>query len=169
MVKEGDMLIGLDTDAMYREFAKPVYCYLLSLSRSEQTAEELTQETFYQAVKSISRYDGSCQLKSWLFQIAKHLWYHELSKRKHEAPCDEALENAVSECDVEKKLEMSEQRICLYRRIQELEEPYKSVIYLRLAGDLSFEEIGQVLARPTNWARVTYYRAKERLKNFEKD
>lgn len=163
------MLAGLNADAMYQEFAKPVYCYLLRLSRSAQTAEELTQETFYQAVKSISRYDGSCQLKSWLFQIAKHLWYQEIAKRKQEAPNEDVLEHTAAKDAIESEFEEHEQRIRLYRQIQKLDEPYRSVIYLRLASDLSFEEIGQVLERPGNWARVTYYRAKERLKQFEKD
>ena len=45
-----------------------------------------------------------------------------------------------------------------------MDEPYRKVVYLRLASNLTFEEIGQILDQSANWARVTYYRAKERLK-----
>src|SRR5699024_11880592 len=71
-------------EEMYQQYAKPVYYFLLSLSHSPEIAEELTAETFYQAIRSIHRYDGSCQLKTWLFQIAKHLWLKQSSRMKRE-------------------------------------------------------------------------------------
>ena len=51
-----------DLDAVYRQHAQTVYKFLLSQCRDPQTAEELTQETFYQAVRSIDRFDGSCKV-----------------------------------------------------------------------------------------------------------
>ena len=65
----------LDMDSVYREYVTVVYKFLLSLCYEEDMAEELTQETFYQAVRSANRYDGSCKVSTWLCQIAKHLWY----------------------------------------------------------------------------------------------
>ena len=62
-----------DLDTVYRQHAQTVYKFLLSQCRDPQTAEELTQETFYQAVRSIDRFDGSCKVSVWLCQIAKHL------------------------------------------------------------------------------------------------
>ena len=73
-----------DLDAVYRQHAQTVYKFLLSQCRDSQAAEELTQETFYQAVRSIDRFDGSCKVSVWLCQIAKHLWYQHLRKRKPE-------------------------------------------------------------------------------------
>ena len=78
-----------DLDAVYRQHAQTVYKFLLSQCRDPQTAEELTQETFYQAVRSIDRFDGSCKVSVWLCQIAKHLWYQHLRKRKPEEPLPE--------------------------------------------------------------------------------
>ena len=154
---------------MYRRYARPVYGLLLSLCRSTQIAEELTAETFYQAVRSIGRYDGSCELKTWLFAIARNVWKQE-ARRLGRAPVP--LEDADSLSQAEtpsagETVERGETRIALYRRINALDEPYRTVVYLRLAGDLTFEEIGRVLDRTGNWARVTYYRAKERLKEHE--
>ena len=70
-----------DMDAIYRNHAQTVYKFLLARCHDPDLAEELTQETFYQAVRSIDRFDGSCRLSVWLCQIAKHLWYQHL--RKH--------------------------------------------------------------------------------------
>lgn len=71
----------LDMDSVYREYVTVVYKFLLSLCYEEDMAEELTQETFYQAVRSANRYDGSCKVSTWLCQIAKHLWYQEVEHR----------------------------------------------------------------------------------------
>lgn len=62
-----------DMDAVYRAHAQTVYKFLLAQCHDPDLAEELTQETFYQAVRSIGRFDGSCKLSVWLCQIAKHL------------------------------------------------------------------------------------------------
>ena len=71
----------LDMDVIYREYVDSVFRFLMTLCREEGTAEELNQETFYQAVKSADKYDGTCKVSTWLCQIAKHLWYQELEKR----------------------------------------------------------------------------------------
>ena len=68
-------------EQIYRDHAKVVYRYLLSLTRKPDIAEELTQETFYQAVKSVDRYDGTSKVSTWLCGIAKNMWLAYL--RKH--------------------------------------------------------------------------------------
>lgn len=155
----------IDIEDMYQNYAKPVYYFLLSLSHSAETAEELTAETFYQAIRSIHRYDGSCQLKSWLFQIAKNLWLKQCVKVKRESAI--LCQNAENESGLESLdqiIDAAEEKITFYKKVNLLDEPYKTVVYLRLASNLTFEEIGQILDQSANWARVTYYRAKERLK-----
>ena len=92
-----------DMDAAYREYAVMVYKFLLSLCYEEELAEELTQETFYQAVRSVDRYDGSCKVSTWLCQIAKHLWYREMERRKRKGTSEltadmESLEKACNCC-----------------------------------------------------------------------
>lgn len=155
----------IDQEDMYRLYARPIYCILLSLCHNPQVAEELTAETFYQAIRCIKKYDGTCELKTWLFQIAKNLWRKEARRLSRAAVSDSCLDISESqECQVENLVEDSFQKIELYKRINALDEPYRSVIYLRLSGDLTFDEIGQVLEHTGNWARITYYRAKEKLK-----
>lgn len=65
-------------DQIYRENAQAIYKYLCSLTRDCGLAEELTQETFFQAIKGIDKFRGDCKISVWLCQIAKNLWYKEL-------------------------------------------------------------------------------------------
>lgn len=151
-------------DEIYRRHAATVYKYLLSLCHDAHTAEELTQETFYQAVRSIGRFDGSCQVSTWLCQIAKHLFYRDLRKRRREAPLPEE-EGALPPLPSAEEAALAQLgRLELLRRVHELPEPGREVVYLRIFGSLSFREIASVLGRSETWARVTYYRCKERLK-----
>ena len=72
-----------DLSEMYKSYANEVKHFLLCLTSNVDLAEELTQETFYQAVKSIHRYNGECKISVWLFQIAKHTYYDYLKKAKY--------------------------------------------------------------------------------------
>lgn len=153
----------INQEEMYRLYAHPVYCFLLSLCHDSQIAEELTAETFFQAVRCIHRYDQSCELKTWLFQIAHNVWCKE-ARRLSRSSVSNSPESVADTYRLDDIVEDSSQKIALYPRINALDEPYRTVIYLRLSGDLTFDEIGQILHHTGNWARITYYRAKEKLK-----
>ena len=153
-----------DLDAIYRRHAATVYKYLLSLCHDGHTAEELTQETFYQAVRSIDRFDGSCQVSTWLCQIARHLFYQQLRRARREAPLPEEEGALPPLPSAEAQVLEQSGRLDLLRRVHDLPEPGREVVYLRIFGNLSFREIGDVLGRTETWARVTFYRCKERLK-----
>ena len=152
-----------DMDAVYRQHARTVYKFLLSQCRDAHLAEELTQETFYQAVRSIDRFDGGCKVSVWLCQIAKHLWYQHLRKSGRETELPEESELPLVPSAEEETIDRSSQ-LDLLRRVHELSEPGMEVVYLRVFGGLSFREIGDVLGKTETWARVTFYRGKERLK-----
>lgn len=146
-----------DMDAAYREYAVMVYKFLLSLCYEEELAEELTQETFYQAVRSVDRYDGSCKVSTWLCQIAKHLWYREMERRKRKGTSELTADMESLEKPVE------EQKMELFRKVHVLDEISKEIVLLRVTGAFSFKEIAELFGKNENWARVTYYRAKQKL------
>ena len=151
-------------DEMYRQNAKIVYYFLYSWCHNVQLAEDLTQETFLQAYKSIESYNGTCKMSVWLCQIAKHLWYQYLQKNGREIVTDirdeyyGAMENST-ESEVFSHYGMKE----ILKGMQRLPVQMREVMYLRLTGDLSYKEIGEILGRSENWARVNYYRGKELL------
>ena len=152
-----------DMHQIYRQHAQTVYKFLLAQCQNADLAEELTQETFYQAIRSIDRFDGSCKLSVWLCQIAKHLWYRHLRKTGREVPSEENRPEPPAPSAEEGLLER-EGRLDLLRRIHALPELQREVVYLRAFGNLSFREIGDVLGKTETWARVTFYRGKEQLR-----
>jgi RNA polymerase sigma-70 factor (ECF subfamily) len=149
---------------IYRRHAQTVYKFLLSQTHDPDLAEELTQETFYQAVRSIGRFDGGCKVSVWLCQIAKHLWYQYLRRHKRESPMPEAAPEAPTPSAEEGLLER-EGKLDLLRQIHDLGTDAREVVYLRAFGGLTFREIGDVMGRTETWARVTFYRTKEKLRN----
>ena len=156
-----------DMDEIYRLHAQAVYKYLLTLCRNPDLAEELTQETFYQAVRSIDRFDGKCKIPVWLCQIGKHLYYKELRKSGREAAVPEDFE--IPAPSAEDIIIGRQDRTELLKAVHSLKDPYKEVVYLRSFGNLSFREIAEVMGKSENWARVTFYRGKEKLKGGFKD
>jgi RNA polymerase sigma factor (sigma-70 family) len=148
-------------DEIYREYSKTIYRYLLSLTHSTDLSEELTQETFYQAVRSIDRYDGSCKITTWLCAIAKNALVSY--RRKHPQTAG-IVEISEVEASAEASTLSADGQVALLRKLQDLTGEVREVMYLRLLGDLSFREIGDILSRTENWARVTYYRGREKLK-----
>lgn len=153
-----------DIQRNYQEYARTVYKYLLSLTRDEQLAEDLTQETFCQAIRSCEKYDGSCSVPTWLCAIAKNVWRTYRRKHPQHEDIDDIPEEAFATPSAESRAEESDERVRLFRRLHELPEPYREILYLRIFGGLSFREIGEVHNETENWARVTFYRGKEKLK-----
>ena len=153
-------------DEVYQSYAQTVYKYLLSLTHDEDLAEELTAETFYQAYKSIHRYNGECKMVVWLCQIAKHLWYRELERRKKykSVDLDDVCEVEDTRMTPDLTVLAAESKVEIYRQLHLLDVSTREVMYLRLKGDLSYREIGDVLNKSENWARVTFYRGKEKMK-----
>ena len=153
-----------DMSAIYQQHARTVYKFLLAQCHDPDLAEELTQETFYQAVRSADRFDGGCKVSVWLCQIAKHLWYQHLRKRNREAPMpEEGIDGPLPSAEDETLAQ--EGRLDLLRSIHGLPADAREVVYLRAFGGLSFREIGDVLGKTETWARVTFYRSKEKLRN----
>lgn len=149
-------------DEIYQTYARTVYKFLLSKTHNEDIAEELTQETFYQAIKSIHRYDGSCKLSTWLCAIAKN----QLMAYQRKHPTEETIDDYenLSVANVETEVFDRMQRIELMKKLHVCPEPFREILYLRIFGSLSFKEIGEIMGKTENWARVNFYRAKKRLK-----
>ncbi len=152
---------------IYQKYARNVYRFLFAKTRNKDIAEELTQETFYQAIKSIDKFDGSCKLSTWLFGIAKNQFFNYMRKNPTMQDISEYAEELESDEKVEDKVITSFERVELVKALHNCREPYKEVLYQRIFGNLSFREIGEILGKSENWARVTYYRGKEQLKKTQ--
>lgn len=153
-----------DIKEIYEEYFETVNKYLFCLTKNYDVAEELTQATFYKAVKKIGTYKGDCKISVWLCQIAKNLWYDECRKKKKIVDSDLNLFDLEAENEVEEQVISNDEKIRLYKKMQSLDEKTREVIYLRITGELSFKEIGDILSKSENWARITFYRGKLKLK-----
>lgn len=153
-----------DPEQFYTEHAHNVYLYLMTLCNEPDTAEELMQETFLQAMRSLGRFRGDCTVYAWLCAIAKNLWHAELRRRKlhPSAEADPQMPDPARPPD-----EAAESRaiaVEVLQKLHHLPEQDKELILLRDAAGLSFRMIGEIFGRSENWARVNCYRAKQKLK-----
>ena len=160
-------------EEIYKDNFDIVFKYLFCLTHDENASEELTQETFYRALKNIHQFKGDSKLSTWLCQIAKNLWYDETKKQRVSSVSFEEnlnlMEVTSSSENIEEQVASKDSKIKLYEKLQKLDSLTREVIYLRITGDLSFKEIGTILNKTENWARVTYYRGKQSLKEVEQD
>ena len=149
-----------DFEEAYRLYFADVYKYILAICRDEVTAEEVTQETFFKALTAIDSFRGDCQLRVWLCQIARNQYLSLCRERKRfgetaEEPGDNGIEEGFADREDAKKL---------HRLLHDLPEPYKEVFSLRTFGELPFAQIGELFGKTESWARVTYFRARQKLK-----
>ncbi|MBQ8813652.1 MAG: RNA polymerase sigma factor [Lachnospiraceae bacterium] len=149
-------------EQVYELYFKDVYKYALSLTRNEALAEEITQETFFKALKSIDQFDGRCKVYVWLCQIAKNAYFTMYKKAKRND--DDLGLRFKTEETPEQSIIRQESVLEIHRILHRLPEPYKEVFSLRTFGELSFRQIGELFGKTESWARVTYHRAKLKIK-----
>lgn len=151
-----------DFEKIYLEYYDTVFQYVLSLCKDEQWAEELTQEAFFKALKNIGTFRGECKLSVWLCQIAKNTFY--TSAKRQQRQVDYPLELIPTDETIDQRLLNKETAFNIHQLLHALEEPYKEVFWMRTFGELSFKEIGILFEKTESWARVTYHRAKMKIR-----
>lgn len=153
-------------DDIYVRYSKRVYNYTLSKCHNRELTEDITQTTFLKAIEHADSFRNDCDIYTWLCQIARNTLLDELSRHDNRNISIEYIENEenllVSDTDILSELISEEEKEILYKKIHWLDERQKEIIFHRLLG-LSFKEIGAVFEQSETWARVNYYRAKEKL------
>lgn len=163
-MKGGKNLSKFET--MYQEYANQIYRFLITLCRDEHIAEELTQETFYKAMKNYHLFKGDSKLSVWLCQIAKNEYFAYYNRQKKLDFSDITSDQPTTDLDVLQTLMHSEQKLKLHQLLRKLQEPYKEVITLKIFAELSYLEIASLFGKSESWARVTFYRGKNQLKTL---
>lgn len=156
----------MNVEEVYREYSDRVYKYLMSLTGGNHSlAEELTQETMFRAVTKADSYNGEAGIYTWLCAIAKNAYISHLRKEKRRDSTP--IEDIPLHTDFPYSQSGGETEI--YKALHSLSEPYRELILLRIHTDLSFRQIGEIFGKSENWARVTFYRGKEKLKELIAD
>lgn len=148
---------------IYDEYFDDVYKYVLAMSKDPSLSEEITQETFFKAIKNFKNFKGESRIYTWLCQIAKNLVYDYYRKNKKEVIISFSDDWADLDEDILKTLENEEQSIEIHKLLHKLSEPYKEVFTLRVFAELPYKRIGEIYKRTDTWARVVFYRAKNKL------
>ncbi len=153
-------------EKLFTTYYKDVYNYLYSLSRNSALSEDMAQEVFLEVVKSVHKYRGESDIRTWLFSIARHKWFRYLRK-KNISPEYEALSEFIpsGERPLEEKVYDESIVKRIYSLIDEENERTKKVLTMRLDG-YSFYEIAQSVSVTESSARVIYFRAKNKIKEI---
>ena len=150
---------------VYKIYFRRVYAFLYKLTGDSHVAEEMAQETFYQAFLSFHRYDGSCEMFTWLAAIAKNVFFKYLRKKKLSTLNIELLvEPTSSEGDPQELLQRKFVAQYVSECVQKLPRKYRDVVFLRIYAELPFSQIADILSITENSAKVVYYRAKNMLR-----
>lgn len=152
-------------EEIYKNYFRTINRYLFCLTRDNDIAEELTQETFCKAIKKIDTFKGNCKISVWLCEIAKNLWYDYLRKHKRIKIVNENELYFLNSIETIEEIVISNENVSnLYKRIYSLDEQTKKVFDLRITGGLSFKEISIIMNRTESWARTVFYRGKQKIK-----
>lgn len=160
--------MNINFEEIYCKYYKSIYRYLIAITKDANIAEDIAQETFFKALKNIDKYDSNKNMLTWLCEIAKNTYYSEYKRRKKFQELDSVELEIDTEQDIVNKIIDSEKNIELLKIIHKIEEPYKEIFTLRVYGELSFKQIGEIFDKNENWARVTFYRSKLKIKEYLK-
>ena len=150
-------------EEIYSKYSDIVYKYVFCLTGDEDITEEIVQETFLVAVKDINKFRGECKISTWLCQISKYLWYKRLKKEK-EISIDTLENSLLLDGSIEENFCDKESKIQLFKKLQNLDEDTKNVMYLRIFGNFEYSEIAEIMNKTSNWARVVFFRGKQKLR-----
>ena len=153
----------MDYEKLYNSYYMQVYSYAITLTKNPEQAEEITQHTFVKALSSKAGYKGNSSELTWLCSIAKNLYCDDL-RRNQKLTGVEDVTSVPSGDDMEKAVSDSDAAFRIHLVLHDLEEPYKEVFQLRVFGELSFAQIASIFRKTESWARVTYHRARLKIK-----
>ena len=146
---------------------KYVKSYALSLCLNEALAEDITQETFYNAIKKIDTFKNDCKIETWFCSIARNIYLN--SKRRKQTENISDYPNLVADSNLEDNVIKDENVKRILAEAVKLETPYKEVFYMKTLGDMPYSTIADVFSKTENWARVTYFRAKKQIEERVSD
>ena len=152
----------LDFEMVFRENNQFVFRFLMKLCGDVSLAEELTQETFFRAYMNLSALRNEEKVAAWLCQIAKNTYFAWFNEQKRKQPISQPI-SADSTPDIAELFAEKELAGRAFSVLHALEEPYKEVFMLSVFGCLSLKDISAMFGKSESWARVTYYRAKQKI------
>ena len=152
----------LDFEMVFQENSSLIFRFLMKLCGNVSLAEELTQETFFRAYMNLSSLKNEEKVSVWLCQIAKNTYFTWFNEQKRNRSASQ-LVLTDSAPDIAELFEEKELAGRAFSRLHALDEPYKEVFMLCTFCGLSLKDISAMFGKSESWARVTFYRAKQKI------
>ena len=149
-------------ERLYNTYYMRVFSYVMTLSGDRHASEEITQEAFFRAFSRTADFRNESDEVTWLCAIAKNCFVDETRRRSKTGPIPEELPAAGT--TIEQQVTDKDSSFRIHAALHTMDEPYREVFELRVFGELSFSQIGTIFGKTENWARVTYHRARLKLK-----
>lgn len=156
-------------EEMFAQYFGRVYRFALSLTRSTAQAEEITQQTFFKALKKIDTFEGRSDACTWLCSIAKNEYFNSRKRVREQTEPPDSPAFTLCAADAAGSVENEAVLMQIHRHLHGLEEPYREVFMLRVFGELKYGQIGSIFGKNDSWARVIFYRAKLKLQERIKE
>lgn len=152
---------------IYENYKQAIYSYLYRSTLNRHIAEDLTQETFFRAFKSLSTYRGEASMKTWLFKIARNTYINFSVKKQtqlevHTGTLDERM--AVQK----NPYKHAEDKLLIQMILVKLPENYRSYILLRDENGLTYGEIAEITNESIAQVKVGIYRARKKFREIYK-
>lgn len=151
-----------DFEKLFNENREFIFKYLMKMTRDISLSEELTQETFFRAYMNFASLKNKEKSSVWLCQIAKNTYFAWYNEQKKKEPLED-FELTSADQNIEDVFVQKELSKKALHYLHELEEPYKEVFMLSVFGGFSLKDISTIFGKSESWARVTFYRAKQKL------
>ena len=155
-------------EMIYETYFSRVHTFICRMCGNPDLAEELTQETFYQAFRSFRNFRGDSELFTWLASIAKYTFFAHIRKNRvrNEDLNIDLLTEVLSdspESDPEEQLQHTVTAEAVKKAIANIPQKYQDVVALRIYADLPFSQIAALLKISENSAKVLFHRAKKMI------
>lgn len=151
-------------EEIYKKYANLIKHYIFLITGNLELSEEIMQETFVIAIDQINKFRGDCEISVWLPSIAKKVLYKKTKKNISMQTISIDELDIMDSKNIEEEYISNSSKLKLYESLQKLDANTREVMYLKLIGDLTFRDIGRILHKSENWARVTFFRGKQKLK-----
>lgn len=151
------------------KFSEPLYWHIRRLVVSHDDAQDVEQETFIKAYRSIDRLDNKDALTAWIYRIATRQALTLLERNKKTTLMSEALDeqDAMADMTADSYVDFSDlEAVRLQKAILSLPRKQQLAFNLRYYDEMDYDQIAQVAETTATTARVNYHLAKEKIKRY---
>ncbi|MFL0683101.1 MAG: RNA polymerase sigma factor [Algoriphagus aquaeductus] len=145
-----------------------VYHVIRRMVIIHEDADDLTQNTFIKAFKSLDKFEGNSSLFTWLYRIATNetLTFLEKKKKRYFFSLDDHQEKMESYLDHSGQLDGDQIQVRLHKALLKLPDKQRLVFHLKYQEELSYEEMAQITGTSVGALKASYHHAVKKIEQF---